>query len=38
VDGGVLVRVIAAVSEGWPKVISNLKSWLETGTIVLQSP
>lgn len=30
--------LIAAVSEGWPKVISNLKSWLETGATVLPSP
>lgn len=30
--------LIAAVSDGWPKVISNLKSWLETGAIVLPSP
>lgn len=29
---------IAAVSGGWPKVISNLKSLLETGAIVLQEP
>ena len=28
----------AAVSGGWPKVISNLKSLLETGTVVLQDP
>ncbi len=28
----------AAVSGGWPKVISNLKSLLETGTIALQEP
>ena len=27
-----------AVSGGWPKVISNLKSLLETGTIALQEP
>jgi uncharacterized protein YndB with AHSA1/START domain len=26
---------IAAVSEGWPRVLSNLKSLLETGKIVL---
>jgi uncharacterized protein YndB with AHSA1/START domain len=31
-------KVIAAVSGGWPKVISNLKSLLETGSPVLQSP
>ncbi len=27
-----------AVSGGWPKVISNLKSLLETGSVVLQDP
>jgi len=26
------------VSGGWPKVISNLKSLLETGSAVLQDP
>src|SRR5215813_9157043 len=31
-------RFIAAVSGGWPKVISNLKSLLETGSTVLQDP
>ena len=31
-------QFIAAVSGGWPKVISNLKSLLETGSIVLQEP
>jgi uncharacterized protein YndB with AHSA1/START domain len=31
-------KLIAAVSEGWPKIISNLKSLLETGSIVLQDP
>jgi uncharacterized protein YndB with AHSA1/START domain len=30
--------LIAAVSGGWPKVISNLKSLLETGSAVLQNP
>jgi len=29
-------QFIAAVSGGWPKIISNLKSLLETGSIVLQ--
>jgi uncharacterized protein YndB with AHSA1/START domain len=29
---------IAAVSGGWPKIISNLKSLLETGSAVLQEP
>jgi hypothetical protein len=27
-----------AVSGGWPKVISNLKSLLETGSAVLEDP
>jgi uncharacterized protein YndB with AHSA1/START domain len=31
-------RLIEAVSGGWPKVISNLKSLLETGSTVLQAP
>ncbi len=31
-------KFIAAVSGGWPKIISNLKSLLETGAIVLQDP
>ena len=31
-------KLIEAVSGGWPKVISNLKSLLETGSIVLQDP
>jgi uncharacterized protein YndB with AHSA1/START domain len=31
-------NLIAAVSGGWPKVISNLKSLLETGSTVLQDP
>jgi uncharacterized protein YndB with AHSA1/START domain len=30
--------LIGAVSNGWPKIISNLKSLLETGSIVLQDP
>jgi uncharacterized protein YndB with AHSA1/START domain len=30
--------LIVAVSGGWPKVISNLKSLLETGSAVLQDP
>jgi uncharacterized protein YndB with AHSA1/START domain len=29
---------IAAVSGAWPKIISNLKSLLETGSIVLEHP
>lgn len=28
-------KLIAAVSGGWPKILSNLKSLLETGSIVL---
>jgi uncharacterized protein YndB with AHSA1/START domain len=31
-------KFIEAVSGGWPKVISNLKSLLETGSIALQEP
>jgi len=31
-------KFIAAVSGGWPKVISNLKSLLETGSIALHEP
>jgi uncharacterized protein YndB with AHSA1/START domain len=31
-------KFIEAVSVGWPKVISNLKSLLETGSIALQDP
>ncbi|HEY9130961.1 MAG TPA: SRPBCC family protein [Dyella sp.] len=31
-------KFIEAVSGGWPKVISNLKSLLETGTIALLDP
>ena len=31
-------NLIAAVSGGWPKVISNLKSLLETGSPALQDP
>jgi uncharacterized protein YndB with AHSA1/START domain len=31
-------KFIDAVSGGWPKVISNLKSLLETGSAVLQDP
>jgi uncharacterized protein YndB with AHSA1/START domain len=30
--------LIGAVSGGWPKVISNLKSLLETGAVVLDDP
>ena len=31
-------KFIEAVSGGWPKVISNLKSLLEAGSIALQDP
>jgi uncharacterized protein YndB with AHSA1/START domain len=31
-------KLIAAVSAGWPKVLSNLKSLLETGSAVMQDP
>lgn len=31
-------KLIEAVSGGWPKIISNLKSLLENGSIVLQDP
>src|SRR5262245_57422154 len=31
-------KLIEAVSGGWPKVISNLKSLLETGSAVIQAP
>ena len=31
-------KLIAAVSGGWPKVLSNLKSLLETGAIALEEP
>jgi uncharacterized protein YndB with AHSA1/START domain len=30
-------KLIAAVSGGWPKIISNLKSLLETGAIAVQN-
>jgi uncharacterized protein YndB with AHSA1/START domain len=30
-------KLITAVSGGWPKIISNLKSLLETGSIALES-
>lgn len=29
-------KLIEAVGGGWPKVLSNLKSWLETGQTVLE--
>jgi len=31
-------KLIAAVSGGWPKIICNLKSLLETGSVVLDDP
>jgi uncharacterized protein YndB with AHSA1/START domain len=31
-------KFIEAVSGGWPKIISNLKSLLESGSIALQDP
>jgi uncharacterized protein YndB with AHSA1/START domain len=31
-------KLIVAVSGGWPKILSNLKSLLETGSTVLQNP
>ena len=31
-------KLIQAVSGGWPKVLSNLKSLLETGSTVIQDP
>jgi uncharacterized protein YndB with AHSA1/START domain len=31
-------KFIEAVSGGWPKIISNLKSLLETGSIALREP
>lgn len=31
-------KLIEAVSGGWPKVISNLKSLLETGAVALDAP
>ena len=31
-------KLIAAVSGGWPKVLANLKSLLETGAIALDEP
>jgi uncharacterized protein YndB with AHSA1/START domain len=31
-------KLIEAVSGGWPKILANLKSLLETGAVVLQDP
>jgi len=30
-------KLITAVSDGWPKILSNLKSLLETGDVVLRA-
>jgi uncharacterized protein YndB with AHSA1/START domain len=30
-------KLIEAVSGGWPLIVSNLKSWLETGEVTLRS-
>ena len=35
-EGGGGAKFIEAVSGGWPKVLSNLKSLLETGDIAFQ--
>jgi uncharacterized protein YndB with AHSA1/START domain len=31
-------KFIEAVSNGWPKIMANLKSLLETGSVALQDP
>jgi uncharacterized protein YndB with AHSA1/START domain len=31
-------KLIEAVSGGWPKILSNLKSILETGSVAMQEP
>ena len=31
-------KLIEAVSGGWPKILSNLKSLLETGSIAFEEP
>lgn len=31
-------KLIAAVSGGWPKILSNLKSLLETGSVAFEEP
>lgn len=31
-------KFVVAVSGGWPKIVSNLKSLLETGSIALEEP
>jgi hypothetical protein len=31
-------KLVEAVSGGWPKVLSNLKSLLETGAIAVDEP
>jgi uncharacterized protein YndB with AHSA1/START domain len=30
-------QFIGAVANGWPQVLSNLKSWLETGEVAMQN-
>lgn len=35
-EGG--AKFIEAVSGGWPKILSNLKSLLETGTVTFEKP
>jgi len=31
-------KLITALSGGWPKVLSNLKSLLETGSVTMNDP
>ncbi len=31
-------ELIGKVSGGWPKILSNLKSWLETGEVLAREP
>jgi uncharacterized protein YndB with AHSA1/START domain len=31
-------KLITAVAGGWPKILANLKSLLESGSVVLQEP
>jgi uncharacterized protein YndB with AHSA1/START domain len=31
-------KLVQAVSGGWPKVLSNLKSLIETGTVAVETP
>ena len=30
-------KLIGAVSNGWPRVLANLKSWLETGAVIMSN-